>query len=238
MLKQEAARPYSTMAPSVPAAEASCCRFCNAPLEQVFIDLGLSPLANSYLKNEDLKSEEQFFPLRAYVCGECFLVQLEEWETPENIFGDYAYFSSYSESWLQHAKAYVRRVVDRFGIGSQSKVVEIASNDGYLLQYFAEREIPVLGIEPVSRDALGHGLATYLRNDPEPLLFADWPEDIAHAAMMLVAGPGRRYPIDRIRFELCDALGFDGAALSAVPHNPLHDAAALRTFILARELRQ
>jgi 2-polyprenyl-3-methyl-5-hydroxy-6-metoxy-1,4-benzoquinol methylase len=153
MLKQEAARPYSTMAPSVPAAETSCCRFCNAPLEQIFIDLGLSPLANSYLKNEDLKSEEQFFPLRAYVCGECFLVQLEEWETPENIFGDYAYFSSYSESWLQHAKAYVRRVVDRFGIGSQSKVVEIASNDGYLLQYFAEKEIPVLGIEPAKNVA-------------------------------------------------------------------------------------
>jgi len=153
MLKQEAARPYSTMAPSAPAAKTSCCRFCNAALEKVFIDLGLSPLANSYLKHEDLKSEEQFFPLRAYVCGECFLVQLEEWETPENIFGDYAYFSSYSESWLQHAKAYVRRVVDRFGIGSRSKVVEIASNDGYLLQYFAEKEIPVLGIEPAKNVA-------------------------------------------------------------------------------------
>jgi len=153
MLKQEAARPYSTTAPSVQAAETSCCRFCNARLEQVFLDLGLSPLANSYLKSEDSKAEEQFFPLRAYVCGECFLVQLEEWETPENIFGDYAYFSSYSESWLQHAKAYVRRVVDRFGIGSQSKVVEIASNDGYLLQYFAEKEIPVLGIEPAKNVA-------------------------------------------------------------------------------------
>ena len=104
--------------------------------------------------------------------------------------------------------------------------------------WVAEHVLPVLGIEPVSRDALGHALARYLRNDPEPLLFADWPEDIAHAAMMLVAGPGRRYPIDRIRFELCDALGFDGAALSAVPHNPFHDAAALRVFILEREFRR
>lgn len=104
--------------------------------------------------------------------------------------------------------------------------------------WVAEHILPVLDIEPVSRDALGHALATYLRNDPEPLLFADWPEDIAHAAMMLVAGPGRRYPIDRIRFELCDAFGFDSAALSQVPHNALSDAAALRTFILERELRQ
>jgi hypothetical protein len=101
----------------------------------------------------------------------------------------------------------------------------------------AEHVLPVLGVAPVSREVLGHAFAAYLGNDPEPLLFADWPEDIAHAAMMLVAGPGRRYPIDRIRFELCDAFGFDGAALSAVPHNPLHDAAALRAFILERELR-
>jgi hypothetical protein len=104
--------------------------------------------------------------------------------------------------------------------------------------WVAEHILPVLNTEPVSRDALGHALAAYLRNDPEPLLFADWPEDIAHAAMMLVAGPGRRYPIDRIKFELCDAFGFDSAALSQVPHNALSDAAALRAFILERELRQ
>ena len=114
MLKHESAGSSSAMAPSAQATEPSCCRFCNTPLEQVFIDLGLSPLANSYLKNEDEKSEEQFYPLRVYVCSECFLVQLEEWEAPENIFSDYAYFSSYSESWLQHAKTYVSRVVERF----------------------------------------------------------------------------------------------------------------------------
>ncbi|AJP73618.1 hypothetical protein [Sphingomonas hengshuiensis] len=101
--------------------------------------------------------------------------------------------------------------------------------------WVAEHVLPVLGIAPVSRAEMGHAFARYLRNDPAPLLFADWPEDIAHAATLLVAGPGRRYPIDRIRFELCDAIGFDGAALSAVPHHPLHDAAALRAFILARE---
>ncbi|WP_027547806.1 class I SAM-dependent methyltransferase [Bradyrhizobium sp. WSM2254] len=133
--------------------ELSCCRFCSAPLERVFIDLGMSPLANSYLRNEKAKQDERFFPLRAYVCGECFLVQIEEWEAPENIFGDYAYFSSYSDSWLQHAKSYVTRVIERFALGANSKVVEIASNDGYLLQYFVEADVPVLGIEPAQNVA-------------------------------------------------------------------------------------
>ncbi|MHC2538664.1 hypothetical protein ACVJMY_008233 [Bradyrhizobium diazoefficiens] len=152
MLK-EAASTLSVKAPTAHAMELSCCRFCSAPLERVFIDLGMSPLANSYLRNEKAKRDERFFPLRAYVCGECFLVQLEEWEAPENIFGDYAYFSSYSDSWLQHAKSYVTRVIERFAIGANSKVVEIASNDGYLLQYFVEADVPVLGIEPAQNVA-------------------------------------------------------------------------------------
>lgn len=152
MLK-EAASTLNVKAPTAHAMELSCCRFCNAPLERVFIDLGMSPLANSYLRNEKAKQDERFFPLRAFVCGECFLVQLEEWEAPENIFGDYAYFSSYSDSWLQHAKSYVTRVIERFGIGANSKVVEIASNDGYLLQYFVEADVPVLGIEPAQNVA-------------------------------------------------------------------------------------
>lgn len=152
MLK-EAASTLSVKAPTAHAMELSCCRFCSAPLERVFIDLGMSPLANSYLRNEKAKQDERFFPLRAYVCGECFLVQLEEWEAPENIFGDYAYFSSYSDSWLQHVKSYVTRVIERFGIGTNSKVVEIASNDGYLLQYFVEADVPVLGIEPAQNVA-------------------------------------------------------------------------------------
>jgi hypothetical protein len=110
------------------------CRFCGAQLRHVFLDLGLSPLANSYLSADDLRREEPLFPLRVYVCEECFLVQLESWETPENIFGDYAYFSSYSASWLQHAENYVSDMVARFGIGRSHQVVEVASNDGYLLQ--------------------------------------------------------------------------------------------------------
>jgi 2-polyprenyl-3-methyl-5-hydroxy-6-metoxy-1,4-benzoquinol methylase len=132
----------------------SGCRFCGSQLRQVFLDLGLSPMANSYLKEEDLQQEEPRFPLRVYVCGECFLVQLEEWESPENIFGDYAYFSSYSESWLRHAKKYVGEMIERFGIDPQSQVVEIASNDGYLLQYFVDRGIPVLGVEPARNVAV------------------------------------------------------------------------------------
>ena len=141
----------------------SGCRFCGAQLDQVFLDLGLSPLANSYLKAEELGREEERFPLRVYVCAECLLVQLEEWESPENIFGNYAYLSSYSESWLRHAKTYVGTMIKRFGISSVSKVVEVASNDGYLLQYFVDRGIPVLGIEPARNVAVvarGKGIPT------------------------------------------------------------------------------
>lgn len=149
MLKQETV-PQQFRATALSAQEGghSGCRFCGTKLQQVFIDLGMSPLANAYLKQDDLERDEHYFPLRVYVCSECFLVQLEEWESPANIFGDYAYFSSYSTSWLSHAKAYVNDITARFGIGRNDKVVELASNDGYLLQYFVERGIPVLGIEP------------------------------------------------------------------------------------------
>ncbi len=139
------------------------CRFCGAPVEAVFADLGMSPLANSYLSPEQANSMEPFYPLRALVCGNCFLVQLEEFETPERIFSDYAYFSSYSSSWLDHARRYSEQMIDRLGLDANSHVVEIASNDGYLLQYFHERQIPVLGIEPagnVAKVALQKGIPT------------------------------------------------------------------------------
>ena len=139
------------------------CRFCASPLESVFADLGMSPLANSYLTVEQGNRMEPFYPLRALVCSQCFLVQLEEYESPEEIFSDYAYFSSYSSSWLEHSERYVAAMVDRFGLDEGTHVVEIASNDGYLLQYFKERGIPVLGIEPaanVAEVALGKGLPT------------------------------------------------------------------------------
>jgi SAM-dependent methyltransferase len=132
---------------------AKSCRFCGTPLEHRFVDLGMSPLANAYLRPEDLDRPELFYPLVAYVCGECLLVQLEQWEAPEAIFSDYAYFSSYSQSWLDHAQRYVDDVAKRFGIGASSHVVEIASNDGYLLQYFLARNVRITGIEPAENVA-------------------------------------------------------------------------------------
>jgi SAM-dependent methyltransferase len=141
----------------------SGCRFCGAPLEQVFADLGMSPLANSYLAPDQRARMEPHFPLRALVCGRCFLVQLEEYESPREIFSDYAYFSSYSTTWLDHARRYADAMVERLGLGSGSHVVELASNDGYLLQYFHDRQIPVLGIEPaanVAKVALQKGIPT------------------------------------------------------------------------------
>jgi len=133
----------------------SQCRFCNRPLDQTFVDLGISPISNDFLTSEQLNRSEKFYPLHVYVCEHCLLAQLEEFESPDHIFadGDYAYFSSYSDSWLQHAKSYTDLMVSRFGLGPQHQVIEIASNDGYLLQYFVERGIPVLGIEPAANVA-------------------------------------------------------------------------------------
>ena len=133
----------------------SSCRFCNKPLEHTFANLGGSPIANDYLTEAQLNRAEKFYPLHAYVCENCLLVQLEEFESPDHIFGDgdYAYFSSYSDSWLSHAKAYTDLMIKRFGFDVNSQVVEIASNDGYLLQYFVEQGLPVLGIEPASNVA-------------------------------------------------------------------------------------
>ena len=141
----------------------STCRFCSAPLSTVFADLGMSPLANSYLSPEQANGMEPFYPLRALVCERCFLVQLEQFETPAHIFGDYAYFSSYSTSWIEHSRRYVQAMVERFDLDETSHVVELASNDGYLLQFFHERQIPVLGIEPaanVAKVALQKGIPT------------------------------------------------------------------------------
>jgi SAM-dependent methyltransferase len=129
------------------------CLFCETELQHSFADLGMSPLANSFLDDEQAQQMEPFYPLHARVCHECFLVQLEVFETPENIFSDYAYFSSYSQTWLDHAKEYVDQVTERFGLGKDSLVVEVASNDGYLLQNFIPKGIPILGIEPAKNVA-------------------------------------------------------------------------------------
>jgi len=142
------------------------CRFCGSELKQVFVDLGISPLANSYLKPEDLQKMEPHYPLEVHICGVCYLVQLPVCQTPEEIFSDYAYFSSFSDSWLKHAKAYTELMASRFGYGPRSRVIEIASNDGYLLQYFKEKSVPVLGIEPaknVAKAANDAGIPTLVK---------------------------------------------------------------------------
>ncbi len=136
-----------------PPAQDLVCRSCGAPLDRVMVDLGSSPLANSYLAAADLARAELFLPLCVYVCERCWLCQLPECATPQEIFSDYAYFSSFSTSWLEHARDYVDAMVPRFKLGPTSQVVEIASNDGYLLKNFVERGIPVLGVEPAANVA-------------------------------------------------------------------------------------
>lgn len=131
----------------------SLCRFCQAPLEHTFVDLGMSPLCESFLSAEQLNQMEPFYPLHVYVCGKCFLVQLQEYVSRESIFTDYAYFSSYSDSWLAHARSYTDKMTHLLGLNDKSLVVELASNDGYLLQYFVEKKIPALGIEPAANVA-------------------------------------------------------------------------------------
>ena len=135
----------------VPAAFA--CRFCGHELEHSFVDLGMSPLCQTHIAPEQLTAMEPFYPLHAYICSNCFLVQLQEFVAPDDIFSEYAYFSSYSDSWVAHAKRYADAMVARFGYGPSSKVVEVASNDGYLLQHFVAMDIPVLGIEPAANVA-------------------------------------------------------------------------------------
>ena len=142
------------------------CRFCGSKLDATFVNLGLSPLCESYPAAIDLSHGEKFYPLHVYVCGECFLVQLPEYESPESIFTEYAYFSSYSDSWLAHAKSYCKQMTSRLNLDRESFVVEVASNDGYLLQYFLEGRIPVLGIEPaanVAKVAVEKGVPTLVR---------------------------------------------------------------------------
>ncbi len=144
----------------------SLCRACGVRLRTTFVDLGLSPLANSYLREEDLACEEPMFPLHAYVCDECLLVQLEEFATPDEIFGDYAYLSSVSRSWLAHCRAYAGAATARFGLTADSLVMEVASNDGYLLRWFRDGGVPVLGIEPaanVAKIAEADGVPTLAR---------------------------------------------------------------------------
>ena len=139
------------------------CRFCQNKLKIIFADLGMSPLANSYVNSIESEVGEVFFPLKTFVCEKCFLVQLGEFKSPNEIFKDYAYFSSFSSSWVNHAEQYVNSLVKKFNINKKNLVVEIASNDGYLLQFFKKKNIPVLGIEPaenVAKNAIKKGIPT------------------------------------------------------------------------------
>ena len=146
-----------------PQTGSPLCRFCGAGLRQTFVDLGMSPLCESYPTAAELRRGEVYYPLHVYICEQCFLVQLEEYESAERIFSDYAYFSSYSDSWLKHCANYCDKMTTDLGLNGQSLVVEVASNDGYLLQYFVQRGVPVLGIEPamnVAEVAVKKGIPT------------------------------------------------------------------------------
>ncbi|MCO6455841.1 MAG: methyltransferase domain-containing protein [Pirellulaceae bacterium] len=139
------------------------CRFCDAPLDQTFVDLGVSPLCESFVAPDQLHLPETFYPLHVYVCRQCWLVQLPAHVSPETIFREYAYFSSYSDSWLDHARRYAERMTGQLNLTACSQVVEVASNDGYLLRNFVSRGIPALGIEPaanVARVARQRGVPT------------------------------------------------------------------------------
>jgi len=162
----------TTLAQNTKSAETTemavrrACRFCGAGLERTFVDLGMSPLCETYPSAAVLNHGETYYPLHVYVCDQCFLVQLEQYESAEGIFSDYPYFSSYSDSWLKHAENYCVQMTNQLGLSDQSFVVEVASNDGYLLQYFVKQQVPVLGIEPaanVARVAVEKGVPTLVR---------------------------------------------------------------------------
>jgi SAM-dependent methyltransferase len=163
------------------------CRFCKAPLRTTFVDLGMSPLCESFVPAEALNHMEPFFPLHVFVCERCFLVQLDEYVTPGDIFTEYAYFSSFSDSWVEHARRYCVAVSKRLGLGPSSKVVEIASNDGYLLQHFVKAGVPVLGIEPaanVAKVAVDKGIPTTVRFFGEQTA-ADVARESGHADLII-----------------------------------------------------
>jgi SAM-dependent methyltransferase len=164
-------RPESSATLDWPAATTGApvrgqCRFCGMPLRRTVVDLGMSPLCESYVSAERLNEMEPFYPLHVWVCDRCYLVQLEQYVSGEEIFTEYAYFSSYSDSWLDHCRRYVDQMISQLPLTPASRVVEVASNDGYLLQYFVVRGIPVLGVEPaanVAKVAVAKGVPTLVK---------------------------------------------------------------------------
>ncbi len=174
----------------------AACLFCAAPLRHTFVDLGMSPLCESFLTAAQVDRMEPFYPLHVWVCERCFLVQVEEYVRPEGIFTEYAYFSSYSDSWLAHAGAYVDMIVARLELGPGSRVIELGSNDGYLLQYFVARGISVLGIDPaknVAEKAIARGVPTvtklFGRDTARELVAAGTQADLVCGANVLAQVP-------------------------------------------------
>ena len=187
----------------------SQCRICGSALRHPFADLGASPLCESFLAASECNRMEPFYPLCVYVCEQCFLVQLEEYVAPEQIFSQYAYFSSYSDSWLRHAKEYVEMAVERFALGPESHVVELASNDGYLLQYFLEKGVPVLGIEPaanVAEAAREKGVSTEVRffgvDCAREVARSGKPSDLLIGNNVLAQVPDLRNFVQRMKIAL------------------------------------
>jgi 2-polyprenyl-3-methyl-5-hydroxy-6-metoxy-1,4-benzoquinol methylase len=197
------------------------CRTCGAELKHTCVDLGLSPLANSYVPAERTSEGEMFYPLHVYVCDHCFLVQLEQFETPQAIFSNYAYFSGFSTSWLRHAENYAISMKERFALGPRHKVIEVASNDGYLLQYFVERGIPVLGVDParnVAQAAIAKGVPTEVMFFGERT--AETLREAGHAADLMAANNVLAHVPDILDFVggFRILLSADGIATFEFPH--------------------
>jgi SAM-dependent methyltransferase len=197
------------------------CRFCGAALEHTFCDLGMSPLCESILPADKLDHMEPFYPLHAWVCSECLLVQLQDYVSPEHIFTEYAYFSSYSTAWLKHAEDYVAMIVERLRLGPDSRVVELGSNDGYLLQYFVSRGVPALGIEPaanVAEAARKRGVDTLVKffgvDTAQELVGTGWRADLVLGNNVLAQIPD----INSVVAGVAVALKPTGTATFEFPH--------------------
>src|SRR5215471_13648618 len=200
---------------------ALACRLCGAPLRDAFVDLGMSPLCESYRSQQQLNEVEAFYPLHVWVCRACLLVQLQEYVAPEAIFTEYAYFSSVSRSWLEHARRYADDVVARLGLDRRSRVVELGSNDGYLLQYFVQRGIPALGIDParnVAPAARERGVETleafFGASVAAEQASAGLQADLLIANNVLAQAPDLHDFVDGMRILLAPA----GAITIEVPH--------------------
>jgi SAM-dependent methyltransferase len=199
------------------------CRFCGSELEHSFADLGMSPVSNAFRRPEQAEEAELFFPLHAFVCAGCKLVQVRDHRAPDDMFReDYAYFSSFSDSWLRHAEAYAAMATERFGLGPRSRVVEIASNDGYLLRFFKARGIPVLGVEPSANVAEAarrdHGIESWVRffgaETARELVAAGWRADLMAANNVLAHVPDINDFVEGFRIALAPG----GVATFEFPH--------------------